>query len=495
MAPARAADPPFPRDLVQAVLATAFDVILDRHLEAALPGELGLWALRGLEVIEPGLRPELRAGTLLLSDARRLLGARPMPGAVTPGAAAAATRPLAVGVAALFDAAWRASPVLRQAGVERLLQSAFEEVFNHLDPYSRYLTPQEAEAARQRRIGQSALGLQLAAGPGGSVVVASVAPGGTADRVGLRVGDRVLTIEGERVTARRLAEAVALLEGPVGSATELRLLRDRRSLTILLPREVIPPDTVQAMRRDDILWLRIEGFANDTDRRLAEALAAGLAPGAGQGPVRGVVLDLRGNRGGLLGQAVAVASAFLAGGPVVRTAGRHPDAGRVYLADDTDRAGGLPLVLLIDGRSASAAEIVAAALADRGRAVAVGSATMGKGLVQVVAPLPNGGELQVSWSQVLAPSGWPIQGLGVLPAVCTAFGEEATAAALRALGRGESPMAPVLARARQLRAPAPAAEVAALRTACPSAEAREADPTAARALVETPGAYAAGLWR
>ena len=156
---------------------------------------------------------------------------------------------------------------------------------------------------------------------------------------------------------------------------------------------------------------------------------------------RGVVLDLRGNRGGLLGQAVAVASAFLAEGVVAQTGGRHPDAARTYVSAGPDLARGVPLVVLVDGRTASAAEIVAAALSDRGRGVVVGSATTGKGLIQAVVPLPNGGELLVTWSRVLAPRGWPIQGLGVLPAVCTSLGAEATAAALARLRQGEPPMA------------------------------------------------------
>jgi carboxyl-terminal processing protease len=207
-----------------------------------------------------------------------------------------------------------------------------------------------------------------------------------------------------------------------------------------------------------------------------------------------VVLDLRGNRGGLLGQAVAVASTFLPGGLVARTAGRHPDAARQYLADEADRARGLPVVVLVDGRSASGAEIVAAALSDRGRAVTVGSATMGKGLIQVVAPLPDGGELLVTWARVLAPQGWPVQGLGVLPAVCTSLGAEALAAEVAALVAGRpTRMAPVLARQRAARVPVPAEEVAALRGACPPAEGREADLAVARLLIETPVAYAAAL--
>jgi len=197
----------------------------------------------------------------------------------------------------------------------------------------------------------------------------------------------------------------------------------------------------------------------------------------------------------LLGKALTVADAFLAEGEVARTEGRHPDANRRYEAGGQDLARGQPVVVLVDGRTASAAEIVAAGLMERGRAVVVGSTTTGKGLIQLVAPLPNEAELLVSWARVVAPSGWPIQGLGVLPALCTSLGPEALARALAQLNRGESPMAPVLARQRAARAPVPTEEIATLRGACPPAEGRGADLTAARALIDSPVAYRAALNR
>jgi carboxyl-terminal processing protease len=481
----------FPREQVQAVLAAAMGAVLERHLERATPAELGLWSMRGLEVLEPALQTELQGGTLLLAAPDRLLSTRPMPVLPATGPPELAAGPLAIALTGIFEAAWRASPALRRAGPERMLRSAFEELFNHLDPYSRYMTPEEAAAARARRIGQSGLGLRLAAGRGDTVRIAAITPDSPAAEAGLRTGDRVLEVDGVPVSTRDLAAAAALLEGPAGTEVQLRIERGKRRFNVLLLRSTLPAGTLQVQRRDDILWVHLEGFSSTTDLHLAEALAEAFR---GAGP-RGVVLDLRGNRGGLLGQAVAVASAFLSNGVVAMTGGRHPDAARSYVAAGPDLARGMPLVVLVDGRTASAAEIVAAAIADRGRGVVVGSATTGKGLIQAVVPLPNGGELLVTWSRVLAPRGWPIQGLGVLPALCTSLGAEATAMALGRLRLGEAPMGRVLARLRAARAPVPGSEVTALRNACPPAEGRPADLTAARALIEQPEAYRAALTR
>jgi carboxyl-terminal processing protease len=208
--------------------------------------------------------------------------------------------------------------------------------------------------------------------------------------------------------------------------------------------------------------------------------------------VRGVIVDLRGNRGGLLREAVAVVDAVVTGGVVATTAGRHPQSSRVWMGGTgEDQAQGRPIVVLVDGRSASAAEIMAAALEDSGRGVVVGSATLGKGLVQTIAPLPDGGELFVTWSRVLAPGGWPLQGLGVMPQVCTSLGEDSLRLALSNLLHGQQDMAGALARHNAARAPVPAAQVVELRNACPAAEGRDLDFAAARFLIDHPEAYQA----
>jgi carboxyl-terminal processing protease len=223
---------------------------------------------------------------------------------------------------------------------------------------------------------------------------------------------------------------------------------------------------------------------------VAQELIRGLSDPV---PPLGVVIDLRGNRGGVLQQAVAAAAMLQASGVVAVTVGRDPEAAHIFLADGRDLAHLAPVVVLVDGGSASAAEILAASLADQRRAVVVGSSTLGKGLVQTILPLPDGGELLVSWSRVLAPLGWPIQALGVLPQVCTSLGPQALDRQLAALAHGQQPMAAALARHRAARAPLPPAEALELRAACPAAEGQDADLAAARFLIATPEAYSAAL--
>jgi carboxyl-terminal processing protease len=247
---------------------------------------------------------------------------------------------------------------------------------------------------------------------------------------------------------------------------------------------------VYPQRAGTILVLRVTHFDRSTAGRLAAAIGEALA--ATRKP-QGIVLDLRGNRGGLLRQAVQASDVLLPAGVVAITAGRDPQASRIWQSAAGELAEGVPVVVLVDGRTASAAEILAAALADRGRAVVVGSSTLGKGLVQTIAQLPDGGELFVTWSRVLAPRGWPIQGLGVLPQICTSLGQAALQGELDDLARGDPPMAHALAIHRQARAPLPLAQILALRSACPAAEGRDADLAAARYLIGHPAAYAAAL--
>ena len=476
--------------MVREVWTAALTVILERHVTAAAPDDLALWSLRGLSVLDPVLtanRQESRQGERLrLLAAGQVIADLPLPPAgATPAA-------LAEALTAIQMVAWSASSPLRRAGTDQMLASSFDELFNHLDPYSRYWSAEDARAARTRRVGQSGLGLRLAAGRGDQVVLTVLTPGGPAAEAGLREGDRVLSVDGVALSARDLGTAAALLEGPPGSATVLRMQRDSRRWEVSLIRRLVPPETVRAETRDGVLWLRVAAFSSFSGADVAYAL---LDAFSGDRPPHGVVLDLRGNRGGVLTQALAMADAFLDNGVIARTTGRHPDSIRVWRGEKLDLAEGRPVVVLIDGRSASAAEVVAAALGDRGRAALVGSTSMGKGLIQLLVPLPNGAELSLSWSRILAPSGWPLQGLGVIPALCTSLGEDAMTEELARLSQGQHPMGSTLARQREARDPVLGSEILALRSVCPPAEGRPSDLVAARALLVDPTAYRAAVAR
>jgi carboxyl-terminal processing protease len=242
------------------------------------------------------------------------------------------------------------------------------------------------------------------------------------------------------------------------------------------------------------LMIRISSFNRSTSPSLAAILASDGGTARGRVPSSGVVIDLRGDRGGLLRQAVDAASLFLLPGAIASTIGRDPEATHHFRSEAGQMvAGTLPVVVIVDGRTASSAEIFAAALQDRGRAVVIGSATLGKGLVQTVAPMPDGGELFVTWSRVLAPLGWPIQGLGVMPQVCTSLGQDSLGWQLATLGQGRQPMAQALVLHNTARAPLPPAQMLAIRSACPAAEARDSDLDVARFLIRNPAAYASAL--
>ncbi len=470
----------FQVQLAASVMGVALAFIAPRALEPVTVQQLALWGLAGPGSLDGTLSTDVRDGAVVLLQNDRVVYRRALPPDSTPEA-------WGVVAAAVMNAAAGLSAPVRDAGMSGLLSAFFDELFNHLDPYSRYVPPDAADVDRARRSGEAGAGLVLRRS-GAGFTVAEVSEGGPAATAGIRVGDQVVAIDDVPTAGEELDTVQGWLLGDDGSALTLTIRsRGGRPRTLELARAVVVPETVFTSRANGLLVIRLSSFNRDTDQRLAQELTRNV----GNPAVKGIVLDLRGNRGGLLRQAVSATDLLLQQGIVATTAGRNPQAAHEWRAGSGDVTGGRPIVVLVDGRSASAAEIMAAALADQGRAVVVGSSTLGKGLVQTIANLPDGGELFVSWSRVLAPRGWPLQGLGVLPQVCTSMGQDAAMQQLAALDRGTQPMAAALARHRAARAPLPAAEVLALRNACPASEARDADLVAARYLVTHPAAYAA----
>jgi carboxyl-terminal processing protease len=477
------APPGFDPALASNVYATALAFMAPRILEPVPVSQLTVWGLRGLTALDPELIAELRDGKLRLIAKDRLAAVVQPPGETDINGWAATAAQLA------RTAAENSMPV-RRAGTQGVVQSFFDELFNHLDPYSRYVPPNDAGEDRERRVGQAGAGLRLVR-RGSAIVVVEAIVDGPAAIAGIQPGDTILAVDGEATRDKDAATVMGWIAGP--EATHFTLVwrsRDGRRHSADLARVPVPPETVFAQRLGEALVIQVTAFNNSTETHLARAIEQAFAE---RHAPDGIVLDLRGNRGGVLRQAVTSADMLLPAGIVAITAGRDPGANRVWQSDPGELASGMPVVVVVDGRSASAAEVLAAALADRGRGVVIGSSTLGKGLVQTIAPLPDGGELFVTWSRILAPRGWPIQGLGVLPQVCTSLGQEVLSGQLAALARGHQPMARALEIHRAARAPLPPAQILAIRNYCPAGEGREADLVTARLLIRDPASYAAAL--
>lgn len=323
---------------------------------------------------------------------------------------------------------------------DALVAAALDGAMSTLDENSAWLRgdgQRELEAALDQRFG--GVGLELAIDDkSGGLTVAAPLPGGPAARAGVVAGDRVLAIDGETTAGMPLRDAVARLRGEPGSAVALSLASEVGSATnsgagtardVQLVREVVQVESVEGDRRlPDGTWdwwvegepgvalVRITGFGERTATELESALGRvaagqfrGLEPPA---PLRGLVIDLRGNPGGLVTAAVDVCDLFLDAGVIVSTRGRRPArAGGVTALPDARRAttgavlAGVPIAVLVDGMTASAAEIVAACLQDHGRARVVGGRTYGKGTVQSIVPLAGGGLLKLTTAEYLRPAG------------------------------------------------------------------------------------------
>jgi carboxyl-terminal processing protease len=474
----------FDQDRLAAVYGDALAFMAPRILEPVPIPKLTVWGLQSLAALDPGLRVVTSDSTLQLWRQNDMVAEVTVPDDENPGTWAKVA-------ATLTAASIPVSVPARRAGTQGVIQAFFDQVFSRLDPYSRYVPPVEAGEERAKRAGKGGLGLTV--GQRGRLIeIQSVMRDSPAFIVGLKPGDIITAIDGQRIQDQDPATITALLAGPEGSTVTLTWhSRDGRIRETPLMRAMLAPETVFAQRFADFLVVKITGFSVSTASHVALSVQDALSePHA----VDGIVLDLRDNRGGLLRQAVTAADAFLPAGLVATTVGRDPDALNVWHSTEGELAENVPLVVLVDGHTASAAEILAASLADRGRAVVVGSSTVGKGMVQTIDPLPDGGELFVTWSQTLAPLGWPIQGLGVLPQVCTSLGQDGLNRQLALLAAGVQPMAAAIRRSRAVRLPVPPTTAAEIRTACPAAEARgAADLETARLLIANPAAYAAAL--
>jgi carboxyl-terminal processing protease len=298
---------------------------------------------------------------------------------------------------------------------DTLVESAINGMLTSLDPHSNYLNTKNFSDMKVQTRGEfGGLGIEVSM-ENGLVKVVSPIDDTPAARAGLKPGDLITHLDGDPVQGMTLPQAVEKMRGPVSSEIKLTIRREgREPFDVKLTRATIKIQSVRShLEGDNIAYIRITTFNEQTDVGLNNAMK-NLKQQAG-GKLLGVVLDLRNDPGGLLDQAVAVADAFLDKGEIVSTRGRRNEDAQRYNARPGDVAAGLPVVVLINGGSASASEIVAGALQDHHRAILLGTKSFGKGSVQTIIPLPGHGAMRLTTARYYTPSGRSIQAKGIDP--------------------------------------------------------------------------------
>jgi carboxyl-terminal processing protease len=309
------------------------------------------------------------------------------------------------------------------------VENAINGMLTGLDPHSSYLNLRSYRDMQVQTRGEfGGLGIEVTQ-EGGYIKVISPIDETPAARAGVKAGDLITHLNGNSVQSLSLQEAVEQMRGERGTAIRISIRREgsAQPIEMSLTREVIRPQVVRfRMEGNDIGYIRLTSFNEQTDVGLRRALAS-LHQQAG-GKLKGLVLDLRNNPGGLLDQAVQVTDDFLDQGEIVSTRARRSEDAQRWNAKSGDIAQGLPLVVLINGGSASASEIVAGALQDHRRAIVLGVKSFGKGSVQTVMPIPGNGAIRLTTARYYTPSGRSIQGTGIEPDIeVLAQREEATA--------------------------------------------------------------------
>ncbi len=297
-----------------------------------------------------------------------------------------------------------------------LIENAINGMLTGLDPHSNYMNGKAYRDMQVQTRGEfGGAGMEVTQ-ENGYIKVISPIDDTPASRAGVKAGDLIVALDGQTVQGLSLNDAVDRIRGAPNSKLGLTIRREGAPalIELSLTREVIKIQVVKSrLEGGDIAYLRVSSFSEQTDSGLRKAFTA-LKQEAG-GKLSGVILDLRNNPGGLLDQAEAVSNDFLDRGEIVSTKARRPEDGQRYNAKPGEITGGLPVVLLINGGSASASEIVAGALQDHRRAVLVGTRSFGKGSVQTVIPLAGNGAMRLTTARYYTPSGRSIQGLGITP--------------------------------------------------------------------------------
>ena len=295
-----------------------------------------------------------------------------------------------------------------------MIDSAINGALQSLDPYSAYMNPEIFNSVAVDTKGEfGGLGIEVGM-EAGVVKVISPIDDTPAANAGVKSGDYIVKIDGTQVQGKTLMEAVKLMRGPVGSEIELTIRRkgEKKALKKIIKREIIEVKSVDAkIIEKNIGYLRLKSFNSNSSNQLMDKIKKFESE---EKPI-GYILDLRNNPGGLLTQAISVTDFFLDDGEIVSTKGRRLIENRRFFAKKGDKLKGKPLIVMINGGSASASEIVAGALKDHKRAIVLGENTYGKGSVQSIIPLSDGGGMRITVSKYYLPSGQSISEVGVSP--------------------------------------------------------------------------------
>lgn len=306
---------------------------------------------------------------------------------------------------------------VEEVDTEELVDAAINGMLTSLDPHSSYLPPKDYDQMQIDTSGEfGGLGIEVTQ-EDGFVKVITPMDDTPADHAGIQSGDFITGIDGQSVLGLTLNEAVELMRGQVGEEIVLTIYREGEDepFDVTIIRDIIELRAVRVRTEGRAIVLRVTSFTEKTYENLLDGLNKEVEANGGIDNIDGFVLDLRNNPGGLLSQAIAVSDAFLDEGEIVSTRGRYEENSDRYNAQAGDLAQGKPVVVLINGGSASASEIVAGALKDHQRAIIVGTKSFGKGSVQTIMPLQGSGAMRLTTARYYTPSGRSIQGLGVMP--------------------------------------------------------------------------------
>lgn len=398
-------------DRASRLFAVGFQDVSDIYIDEVAISDLALAGLENLSAIDPAVSVSRKSNRVVLSVDGTDRAGFPVPGPRD----ADAWGTLA---ADLVSVSRQHSSRLAAASAEEVYEAVFDGLTAELDSFSRYSGREEARENRASRDGFGGIGVRISLVDEG-VKVLSVMENTPAEEAGIQDDDVIVLIDGESARGLSQHEAVRRLRGPLRSKVTLTVNRsgEAEPRQIEVVRAHIVPQTVEYKAENDIGYIRLSGFNQSTAWTLRKKIE--LAERELGQKLKGFILDLRGNPGGLLDQSVVVSDLFLRSGRIVSTHGRHPDSHQYFDADSDDLAEDRPIVVLVNGNSASASEIVAAALQDSGRAVVIGSNSFGKGTVQTVLRLPNEGELTLTWARFHAPTGYALNRRGVVPDICT----------------------------------------------------------------------------